>query len=195
MSKFKRFIATACAATLSVLAIAQSARAYDIVQIDGQLVEMRPTWVVQGQPPVTPQAPVAVQPQIPAQYHSIPQVSLVRVSLAEKSATLYKAGVPIKTYQVGIGAPDTPTPRGSFQIDEMEKDPFYFTQSGQEIPPGPNNPLGSRWLRFTSRSEGDYGFHAGSVGTASSLGCIHLADGDLEDFYAQVEVGTQVDVF
>lgn len=136
--------------------------------------------------------------QPPIGYNQQPVVTAadkVEVSLADKTATLYQGGVPIKTYPIGIGAPGTPTPRGSFAVDEMEKNPVYISPSGREVPPGADNPLGSRWVRFTSQGNGDYGFHAGSVGTEESLGCVHLSEPDLQELYALVRPGTRVDVY
>ena len=135
------------------------------------------------------------QPATPQQGQIQPgSVDKVEVSLQFRSATLYQNGVPVKTYPVGIGRPDTPTPTGSFAIDDMEENPTYISPSGEEIPPGPNNPLGDRWARFTSRSEGDYGFHEGDL-NSGSMGCIHLRSGDLHELYSAIRPGTRVEVY
>jgi len=122
-------------------------------------------------------------------------VDLVKVSLAERTATLYQNGKAVKTYPVGIGKPSTPTPKGSFQIDELVVDPPYLTESGDLIPPGPDNPLGTRWARFSSRPEGDYGFHGGRIDDEGSLGCVRLREHDLHELYTSIRKGTRVEVY
>jgi lipoprotein-anchoring transpeptidase ErfK/SrfK len=119
------------------------------------------------------------------------QVDEVEVSLATQTATVYKGGQPVKAYPVGIGRPDTPTPTGTFSVEYMEKNPTYNSPSGQSIPPGTNNPLGSRWVGFHTNDIGEYGFHEGAMGQSSS-GCLHMNQGDLEDLYNQVSPGTKV---
>ena len=101
----------------------------------------------------------------------------------------------VARYPVAVGKPSTPTPRGSFRILQMAKDPTWAPRGGQVVPPGPNNPLGTRWMRITADG---YGIHAtndpASIGQARSKGCIRMHREDAEAVFAQVQRGTRVDI-
>lgn len=101
----------------------------------------------------------------------------------------------VARYPVAVGKPSTPTPRGSFRILQMAKDPTWAPRGGPVVPPGPNNPLGTRWMRITADG---YGIHAtndpASIGQARSKGCIRMHREDAEAVFAQVQRGTRVDI-
>jgi len=65
----------------------------------------------------------------------------------------------------------------------------------EPIPPGVNNPLGTRWI---GTSAPNIGFHATpadySVGTPVSHGCMRMHRADVERLYELVRVGTPVDI-
>ena len=64
-----------------------------------------------------------------------------------------------------------------------------------EIPPGPNNPVGTVWLGLTKPHWGIHGTPEPSrVGHDESNGCIHLTNWDAERLAKIVKVGAQVDV-
>ena len=61
------------------------------------------------------------------------------------------------------------------------------------IPPGPGNPLGTRWIGTSAPGIGIHGTHAPStVGTAASHGCIRMYMSDVEWLFERVRVGTPV---
>lgn len=101
----------------------------------------------------------------------------------------------VASYPVAVGRPSTPTPRGSFRILQMARDPTWAPRGGPVVPPGPRNPLGTRWMRITPSG---YGIHAtndpGSIGQARSHGCIRMHRADAEAVFAQVQRGTRVDI-
>ncbi|MEO6463742.1 MAG: L,D-transpeptidase [Candidatus Eisenbacteria bacterium] len=101
----------------------------------------------------------------------------------------------VASYPVAVGRPATPTPSGSFRILQMAKDPTWAPKGGPIVPPGPRNPLGTRWMRITTSG---YGIHAtndpGSIGGARSHGCIRMHRADAEAVFAQVQRGTRVDI-
>ena len=65
----------------------------------------------------------------------------------------------------------------------------------EPVPPGVDNPLGTRWI---GTSAPDIGFHAtpqeSTVGTAASHGCMRMRRVDVERLYELVRVGTAVDI-
>ena len=101
----------------------------------------------------------------------------------------------VASYPVAVGRPATPTPQGSYRILQMAKDPTWAPKGGPVVPPGPQNPLGTRWMRIT---ESGYGIHAtndpGSIGGARSHGCVRMHRADAEEVFAQVQRGTRVDI-
>lgn len=133
------------------------------------------------------------QPSYQQQKSTFAAVDEIYVSLVNRTVSVYKNGNLVRTYPVGIGKPSTPTPQGTFSVLEKEVDPFYFTPGGQEIPPGPNNPLGSRWISFLQVGDEEWGFHGGNLNT-ESRGCIHMLESDLQEFYEMVAVGTKISI-
>ena len=54
-----------------------------------------------------------------------------------------------KRFPVGVGRPGWETPVGQFAVIELAVDPTWeHPATGQHVPPGPANPLGSRWIGF-----------------------------------------------
>ncbi len=64
------------------------------------------------------------------------------------------------------------------------------------IPPGPNNPLGMRWIGFTSAHGWQVGFHGTAktsvLGQAVSHGCVRMSNPDVVEVYSRVTLGTVV---
>jgi len=108
----------------------------------------------------------------------------------------------VKTYPIGIGVLDRPTPFGDFRVVEKTKNPTWnIPPSLQEkygrrfIPPGPENPLGEYWLRLSNY---DYGIHGTNspwgIGRLVSHGCIRLYPEDIEELFSLVKLGTPVKI-
>jgi len=115
-----------------------------------------------------------------------------------------KAGVDhvVKTFPVGIGDTDWPTPLGEFKVGEKRKDPaWYVPPSLREkyrvdvIPPGPENPLGKYWIRLGNSSYGMHGTDIPwSVGRLVTHGCIRLYPEDIKHLFREVQPGTPVKI-
>jgi len=123
----------------------------------------------------------------------------LEVDLSDRLLLLKYKGFVVKTYPIGIGAPETPTPTGDFRIRNKIVNPTWFSPDGP-IPPGdPNNLLGTRWLGISSQkislSKG-YGIHGTTepetIGRALSDGCIRMLNEDVEEIFDLVTVGTPV---
>jgi len=108
----------------------------------------------------------------------------------------------IFTFPIGIGDEGSETPLGSFTIIEKRVNPvWYVPQSIQEerpgspaqVPPGPDNPLGTHALRL---SIGPVLIHGTNkpwgVGRRVSHGCIRLYPEDIPELYRLVPKGTKV---
>ncbi|MBM5823644.1 MAG: L,D-transpeptidase [Cyanobacteria bacterium K_Offshore_surface_m2_011] len=120
-----------------------------------------------------------------------------------------------RRFRVGVGMPGWETPVGSFSVIEKTAYPIWeHPAKGVRIPPGPTNPLGSRWIGFHRDCTGRRGFNGqehlevkgcvtsgfhgtpnrDSVGGAVSHGCVRLFDEDVRELFEMVQVGTPVTV-
>jgi len=93
---------------------------------------------------------------------------------------------------VAVGKPSTPSPEGTFTIQRRVANPTYH-HDGKTVLPGPNNPVGTRWMGLSKPGYGIHGTNEPrSIGKAASHGCIRMAKADLEEFYTMVAVGDTV---
>ena len=98
----------------------------------------------------------------------------------------------MKTYPIAVGARGTPSPDGDFVIINHAKDPIY-RGGDMEIPPGKDNPLGTRWMGLSLKGYGIHGTNVqSSVGKAVSHGCFRMRKQDVEELYTLVQVGDTV---
>ena len=82
----------------------------------------------------------------------------------------------------------------------MWKNPWWYpptydswAQGLQPVPPGPNNPLGTRWMGLSAPGVGIHGTdEPGSIGYSASHGCIRMQVPDAEWLFDHVAVGTTV---
>ena len=121
------------------------------------------------------------------------------VQLDERKVEVHKKGEIIKEYLIAIGQADWETPEGSFSVIQKNEYPTWqHPITGEIVPAGKNNPLGSRWIGFLSTRDGEIGFHGTNeenlIGEAISHGCIRMLNEDVEDLYTYVDIGTTVTV-
>jgi lipoprotein-anchoring transpeptidase ErfK/SrfK len=116
------------------------------------------------------------------------------VSLEDHKLALIENGQVVKIYPVAVGKPSTPSPVGTFTIERRVANPTYH-HDGKTIPPGPRNPVGTRWMGLSIKGYGIHGTNEPkSIGKAASHGCIRMAKADLEELYPQVAVGDTVEL-
>jgi lipoprotein-anchoring transpeptidase ErfK/SrfK len=107
-----------------------------------------------------------------------------------------------RTFGVATGQAIYPTPRGTFHIVVKWKNPWWYPPTAsswakglQPVPPGPNNPLGTRWMGLSSPGVGIHGTDApSSIGYSVSHGCIRMQVPDAEWLFDRVDVGTTVHI-
>jgi hypothetical protein len=106
----------------------------------------------------------------------------------------YEGETLVKVYPVAIGRKTSQTPIGDFKVINKLTFPTWFPRGRDPIPPGPANPLGTRWLGFKN----GYGIHGSNkpsvIGTMASAGCVRLYNKDVEELYEKVVVGTPIKV-
>ena len=117
---------------------------------------------------------------------------IIVVSLEDRKLALIEDGIVRKIYTVAVGKPTTPSPVGSFTIERRVANPTY-SHEGRIVPPGPQNPVGSRWMGLSIRGYGIHGTNVpSSIGKAASHGCIRMGKADVEELFSLVQVGDTV---
>jgi len=122
----------------------------------------------------------------------------IEINLPEFALRLVENGEIIKTYNIAIGTPYEQTPTGSFVIFYKQEYPTWYPGSNFDdrtpVPPGPENPLGTRWMEFYP----NYGIHGTNKGWdinyPVSGGCIRMQDIDAKELYEKVPLGTPVSI-
>lgn len=116
------------------------------------------------------------------------------VSIPHRKLALIENGQVKKVYPVAVGAANSPSPFGTFEVKNRLVSPTYY-HPGKVIPAGANNPLGTRWIGLSTRGYGIHGTNVeNSIGKAASHGCIRMHRKDLEELFADVQVGDQVEI-
>lgn len=123
----------------------------------------------------------------------------LKVDLSDRRLDVYRAEKLEASYPIAVGQEGWETPTGSFNVIEMERNPIWeHPITGEEVPSGPDNPLGSRWIGFWADNRYYVGFHGtnqeDSIGHAVSHGCVRLRDQDIQKLYELVSIGTEVTV-
>ncbi|MDQ3759314.1 MAG: L,D-transpeptidase [Actinomycetota bacterium] len=116
----------------------------------------------------------------------------IEVDLSEFETRVYENGKLVKTFQVSVGMPTSPTPTGRFAITDTFRGGLNaaygccaLATTGRQV----NLPSG--WLG------GDrIAFHGttGPLGAEVSHGCVRAADRDISDMVDMVPPGTPVEV-
>ena len=116
------------------------------------------------------------------------------VSIPHRKLALVEDGKVKKIYSVAVGAENTPSPKGTFVVKTRLEKPTYY-HPGKVIGAGPGNPLGTRWIGLSTKGYGIHGTNVeNSVGKAASHGCIRMHRKDLEQLFAAVQVGDEVEI-
>lgn len=125
-----------------------------------------------------------------------PESTAIVLNLPERMLYLFRDGKFKENWGVAIGGSEHPTPIGTFRIMDKEKNPRWDPPAWLEqasVPPGPDNPLGDRWMQITPNMVGIHGTNnPDSIGSAASLGCVRLYPEAIHSVYDQVAVGTKV---
>jgi hypothetical protein len=124
------------------------------------------------------------------------------VDLSAFRLALIRDGKVVKSFKIAHGSPAYPTPTGKYRIVNKQQDPTWtpppdssWAKGLGPIPPGPGNPLGTRWMGTSAPYVGIHGTPAaGSIGTRASHGCIRMRIPDAEALYEDVIVGMPVQI-
>ena len=105
----------------------------------------------------------------------------------------------VRWFGVATGRAEYPTPLGTFEIANLQRNPWWYpppspwAEDSEPVPPGPGNPLGTRWMGLSEPYVGIHGTpDAASIGYSASHGCIRMRIPDAEWLFQHVKVGTPV---
>jgi lipoprotein-anchoring transpeptidase ErfK/SrfK len=111
----------------------------------------------------------------------------------------YNGAKLIRKFGVATGQSVYPTPTGTFSIVDMQLNPWWLPPDSpwaagkKPIPPGPGNPLGTRWMGLSAPGVGIHGTpDDASIGYSASHGCIRMHIPDAEWVFHHVKLGTPV---
>jgi lipoprotein-anchoring transpeptidase ErfK/SrfK len=113
---------------------------------------------------------------------------------------VYKGAQVWRAFHVATGQAAYPTPQGRFQIVVKYRNPTWYpptydswAQGLSPVPPGPSNPLGTRWMGLSASGVGIHGTNnPASIGYSVSHGCIRMQVPDSEWLFDHVDIGTTV---
>jgi lipoprotein-anchoring transpeptidase ErfK/SrfK len=112
---------------------------------------------------------------------------------------LYNGMRPWRVFPVATGQAIYPTPLGRFRIVVKWRNPWWYPPNSswarglKPVPPGPGNPLGTRWMGLSAPGVGIHGTpDAASIGYSASHGCIRMRIPDAEWLFSHVRLGTTV---
>lgn len=110
----------------------------------------------------------------------------------------------IHVVAVAVGDADDPTPVGKFKIGQKRVDPVWRVPESirkekpflpAQVPPGEDNPLGSRWMTI---GHGSYGIHGTnvkwSIGRGSTHGCVRLYEDEMEKLFDRTTSGLPIEI-
>ena len=121
----------------------------------------------------------------------------IRLSLSDRQVYAYRGDTLEASFPVAVGKPGWETPTGTFEVTSRLESPGWTSPfTGEVVSPGPDNPLGDRWIGFWSDGTNVIGFHGTptreSVGRAASHGCVRMYNEDIRQLFEIVALGTTV---
>jgi lipoprotein-anchoring transpeptidase ErfK/SrfK len=147
---------------------------------------------------------------VPGVGNSPPPAKAASIEIDKGARVLYVLDAqkkPIAGFPISIGnEKNDPLPIGVMAIRNEVKNPRFTYDPALikgapagaqkvDVPPGPNNPVGSYWLGLTQPHWGIHGTpNPTNVGHSETNGCIHLTNWDVERLSTLAKAGFKVDV-
>jgi lipoprotein-anchoring transpeptidase ErfK/SrfK len=125
--------------------------------------------------------------------------AIVVIRRESKTLHLYDGTRLVQRLGVATGTARYPTPLGIFEIVDKQYHPWWYPPASdwakelKPVPPGPGNPLGTRWMGLNVYGVGIHGTpDAASIGYSASHGCIRMHIWEAEWLFQRVRLGTPV---
>jgi lipoprotein-anchoring transpeptidase ErfK/SrfK len=124
---------------------------------------------------------------------------IVVIDRSANTLVLYDGARKVRAFRVATGSPYYPTPSGTWRIVDKQLWPTWYPPASdwakglKPVPPGPGNPLGTRWMGLNAYAVGIHGTpDAASIGYSASHGCIRMQVWEAEWLFDRVRLGTPV---
>jgi len=124
---------------------------------------------------------------------------VIVINRGQNLLSLYNGTKLWRQFRVATGQSAYPTPAGRFQIVVKWENPWWYPPASpwaageSPVPPGPGNPLGTRWMGLSAPGVGIHGTpEPQSIGYSESHGCIRMLIPQAEWLFNHVDVGTTV---
>jgi lipoprotein-anchoring transpeptidase ErfK/SrfK len=124
---------------------------------------------------------------------------VIVIRRASNRLYLYHGMKQWRMFPVATGQSSYPTPLGRFHVVVKWKNPWWYppasrwAQGLKPVPPGPGNPLGTRWMGLSAPGVGIHGTpDAASIGYSASHGCIRMRIPEAEWLFRHIDIGTTV---
>jgi lipoprotein-anchoring transpeptidase ErfK/SrfK len=124
---------------------------------------------------------------------------VIVINRGANSLKLFDSTRLVHTFHVATGQSAYPTPSGLWTIVDKQENPWWtpppspWAVGAHPIPPGPGNPLGTRWMGLDAAGVGIHGTpNDASIGYSESHGCIRMHIPEAEWLFQHVGVGTPV---
>jgi lipoprotein-anchoring transpeptidase ErfK/SrfK len=124
---------------------------------------------------------------------------VIVINRGANSLKLYDSTRLVRTFHVATGQSAYPTPSGIWTIVDKQENPWWtpppspWAVGAHPIPPGPGNPLGTRWMGLNAAGVGIHGTpNDASIGYSESHGCIRMHIPEAEWLFQHVGLGTTV---
>jgi lipoprotein-anchoring transpeptidase ErfK/SrfK len=128
----------------------------------------------------------------------------IEITLAETMLDLYEGEKLLASIPIAPGAPNHPTPKGTWKILGVASMPTFRWDKGVlergvrtseffNLPAGPNNPVGVGWIGLNKPGIGIHGTNNPfSIGSFASHGCMRTANWDISRIAYMVTAGVPV---
>jgi lipoprotein-anchoring transpeptidase ErfK/SrfK len=124
---------------------------------------------------------------------------VIVITRGANSLKLFDSTRLVRAFGVATGQARYPTPSGIFSVVDKQRNPWWrppdseWAKGLKPVPPGPGNPLGTRWMGLTAPGVGIHGTpDDASIGYSASHGCIRMHVPDAEWLFDHVEYNTPV---
>lgn len=145
-------------------------------------------------------AQVPLNKRTPAKSRKVDAGKLILVNLGDHTLSLYDRDTLIAKFPVATGSTKWPTCIGQWKVVKAEKNPTWYNRGSTwaenmpwMLPPGPNNPLGTRAITINGGGVLIHGTNdTGSIGYSASHGCVRMYIKDVEALFEHVTIGMPV---
>lgn len=139
--------------------------------------------------------------------HIVPRVlnEGIVINIPQRMLFYFHSSKLVAAYPASLGRRTWQTPEGNFEVLEKEKDKTWIVPKSiqeemlkkgetvrEEVPPGPDNPLGRHWIRIAA-TDGIHGTNTpASIYGFRTHGCIRLMPENIASLFKEVSIGTPV---